>query len=108
MNLVNEIEQLLSEDVIEPEAATRLILVSQREILESVTKLEEATEANSEYIAHYPSITWLWAHRRKGTVLVVALVFLALYFLLTPITISDWRHVILEAVGLPHDLGLDH
>ena len=105
VTLNDEIKQLLAEDKIDPEAATRLILVTQQEILNRMTKLEGTVAANCEYIATYPSIMWLWVHRRKGTALVVVLVFLALYFVLTPITISDWRHAIMEWVGLPRDLG---
>ena len=91
VTLNDEIKDLLAEDKIDPEAATRLILVTQQEILNRMTELEGLTSANCEYIARYPSFTWLWMHRRKGTALVVVVVFLGLYFALTPITISDWR-----------------
>jgi hypothetical protein len=107
MKLSEEIETLLAAEKIDEEAAIRLMLVSQRELLERMKVVEAVATANGEYLANYPSITWLWSHRRKTTVVIVIAVFLALYFLLSPVTISDIRHAILEALGLPVDLGLN-
>lgn len=106
MKLVAKIEQLLEEDRIDQEAALRLMLVTQKELLERMETVEQTTRTNSEYLAHYPSITWLWSNQRKSTILVIMIVFLILYFLFTPITISDIRHALLDSVGLPPDLGV--
>lgn len=101
MKLSNKIEELLEDDKLDTELALRLMLLTQMELLERIESVETIANGNSEYLAHYPSVLWLWVHRRKSTILVVVVIFLLLYFLLIPISVSDIRHAIFEALGLP-------
>ena len=87
MKLSNEIEDLLKEERIDSDAAIRLMLVSQKEILERLSSVENGVNHNGATIADheqfhkdYPTLTWLWYHRRKE--LIIAAVVLFIVFLL--------------------------
>lgn len=105
MKLVSKIEELLDEERIDSEAAMRLMLLAQLELMERMENVEKVSNGNCDYHIKYPSITWLWSHRRKTTIAVVVAVFLLLYFMLTPIGISDLRHSIMNALEIPHELS---
>lgn len=110
MKLSNEIEDLLKEKKIDTDAAIRLMLVSQKEILERLASVENgvkkngaATEEHAQFHVKYPSLTWLWYHRRKELIIAAVVLFIIFYTLFSPITISDLRHPIMDYLGLPHD-----
>ena len=102
VELVSKIDALVEEQSIDTDTALRLILLSQKDVMKRMSAVEATSKANGEYLVHYPSLTWLWVHRKKGTIFTVVAVFLLLYFLLTPLTISDIRHGIMDWAGLPH------
>lgn len=106
VRLIEQIDELLEEQRIDSQTALRLMLLTNKELLERMSGCEEKTREHEAYIKGYPSVLWLWSNRRKETILVIVLVFLLLYFLMSPITISDIRHALLELFGLPADLGL--
>ena len=110
MKLSNEIEDLLKEERIDSDAAIRLMLVSQKEILQRLASVENGVTANGvtaaeheRFHAKYPSLTWLWYHRRKELIIAAVVLFIVFYTLFSPITISDLRHPIMDYLGLPHD-----
>ncbi len=100
MNLAEKIEELLKDDHMDQEAAIRLILLSQSEIIDRLSTLEEEIAFLREYQNSYPSLTWLLVHRRRVTLLIIALVFVLLY-LLSPIESIAIAQLIAKSLGLP-------
>lgn len=100
MNLAEKIEELLKDDHMDQEAAIRLILLSQSEIIDRLSTLEEEIACLRKYQDSYPSLTWLIVHRRRVTFLIIALVFILLY-LLSPIESIAIAQLIAKTLGLP-------
>lgn len=99
-DLLGEINSLIHEDKLETEAALRLMLKSQQRILKRLEEVERIARDNRDYAQRYPSVSWLWANRRKTAIAMVVIVWVVMYFLFSPITISDIRHAILESMGV--------
>lgn len=118
--IVEQIEDLLKEDSISPEAALRLILANQVTITkelhrvnsqmdtfkdgveEKVDDLCKRVEALERYRTDYPSIGWLWKHRKK-LVLFVMLLLMFSYAILFGwwIGIPEIRQAIATWFGIP-------
>lgn len=101
MSPQTEIAQLLAEDEISTETAVRLILKSQHQMQDDIANIAAMMEEVKDYQDRYPSITWLFANKRKETTLVALAIFTLFYSLFSPITISDLRHSIFVAIGIP-------
>jgi hypothetical protein len=98
-DLLGEINSLIHEDKLETEAALRLMLKSQQRILRRTEEVERISRENRDYSQRYPSLAWLWMHRRRTTIITIFLAWLALYILFSTVTIADFRHFLLELVG---------
>ena len=101
MTTQDEIAQLLAEDEISTETAVRLILKSQAKMQTDIKLIAANSDNISEHHTRYPSVLWLFAHRRKETVATALAIFTLFYSVFTPITISDLRHAIAAAIGIP-------
>lgn len=101
-HLYREIQRMVEQGDIETSEAVRLLLLSHAQLLAEMGALKkELSEAQ-----RYPSLTWLWAHRRKDVVAMLVVVFVVYTFLFSPWHISDIRHALLQLTGLPTDLGI--
>ncbi len=129
-DIINEIGNLLEEESIEPDVALRLILANQvtmtrqlSDIQQSVTKfrmrseermdsfekdiddrLDDVTDrllALEEYRTHYPSLMWLWIHRRRTLFFVAIVLALAYTVVFGWLGIDDVRHAVFNWVGIP-------
>lgn len=98
---ITEIKDLLKDDNLNTDAALRLMLVTQLRILEEVERTKQRLEGVAESQRKYPSVAWMFANHPKKTAAIIFAVFMVLYTLLSPITISDIRHAILEWMGIP-------
>ena len=99
---IGEIKELLRENNLNTEAAMRLMLVMQIRIIEQFEMTEAQLNEVIKKQERYPSIAYMFANNPKKTVLVIFLIFLLLYTIMSPITISDMRHAILDWMGIPH------
>ena len=99
--VIKEIRDLLREDNLNTDAAIRLMLTMQLRILEEVERTIRRVDEAVAVQTKYPSVSWMFSHHPKKTIAIVFAVFMVLYTLLSPITISDMRHAILEWVGIP-------
>jgi len=100
MNLAEKIEELLKDDHIDQEAAIRLILLSQSEIIDRLSTLEEEITRLRKYQDDYPSLTWLLVHRRRPTILVIVSILLLLYFLSATESIAI-AQFLARSLGIP-------
>ena len=101
MTTQDEIAQLLAEDEISTETAVRLILKSQAKMQDDIKLIAANSDSIHAHHIQYPSVLWLFAHRRKETIGTALAIFTVFYSLFTPITISDLRHAIAAAIGVP-------
>lgn len=111
--ITDEIRTLLKEDNLNYEAALRLILANQiiisrrmRETQDSVGELKADVKDIKESLGKYPSVVWMWYHKRKTLILGVIVLMVLYTVLFSPINFSDIRQVLLDWAGLPPDLGL--
>ena len=96
---LNEISDLLQEKEISTEAATRLMLRTQSRIIHTQTAMLTQIKSVKSYNERYPSITWLYTHRRKTTIFVAFAIFAIFYSIFAPITITDIRQGLLTALS---------
>ena len=101
-HLYREIHNMVEHGDIETTEAVRLLLLSHAQLLSEMTELKRELAE----LRRYPSLTWLWANRRRDVVVLLTVVFLIYTFLFAPWQISDLRQAILHLVGLPTDLGI--
>ena len=100
MDLAQKIEELLKDDHMDQQAAIRLILLSQSEIIKRLAVLEDELERQGHYQSTYPTVTWLLIHRRRPALLLIALIVVILY-LLSPADTAALAAVIAKALGIP-------
>lgn len=111
--ITDEIRSLIKEENLNTDAALRLILANQiimnrriKETKECISEIKEDVVLIKESLERYPSLIWMWYHKRK-TLIFGLIVLMVLYTILfSPINFSDIRQVLLDWVGLPPDLGL--
>lgn len=111
--ITEEIVALIKEDNLNTEAALRLILANQlvvnRRTLETKTSVGEVQQDVSDIkksLEMYPSVIWLWFHRRKTLIAAVLVLMLIYTVLFGVVNISDIRQALLSLAGLPPDLGI--
>ncbi len=97
-----EIADLLQEREISQEAATRLILRTQSRMMTKINSIKTIATTANAYNKKYPSLTWLFSHRRKTTITVAFIIFAFFYSVFVPITIADIRESLLATIsGIP-------
>ena len=112
--MTEEIRELLKEDNLNTDAALRLMLASQlimgrrqKETKECVGEVKEDVSAIKLSLERYPSIVWMWFHRRKTLIVAIFVLMLIYTVLFGVVNISDIRQAMLQLAGLPTDLGLE-
>lgn len=112
-DVTQELKSMLEGGKLDSDDALRLLLVmvnqvqldmmalrqKNTEVLERIAKIEAHNEK-------YPSLMYLWSNDTRRLLVILIIVFLLYTFIISPWMISDIRHVILEMLGLPHDLGI--
>ena len=100
--MTNDIRTLIENSNMEPKEVDRLILITLSDIHEKLNELaadmdslRQETESVTQYRDKYPSITWLWSHRRKDLMIIMVIVFLIYTLLVTPYNIQEIRNSIL-------------
>ncbi len=111
--ITKEIKDLLKDDNLETDAALRLMLASQlvmsrrlKETKECVGEVKADVVVIKQSLERYPSIMWMWFHRRRTLIAIVFAVMLIYTVLFGVVNISDIRQALLELAGLPTNLGL--
>lgn len=110
--ITNEIKALIKEDNLNTDAALRLILANQLivnrrmvETKECVSELKDDIAYIKDSLEKYPSVMWMWFHKRKTLILTIVIIMVAYTVLFSPVNFSDIRQVLLDWIGLPPDLG---
>ena len=93
MKVTKEIHELLREGKINTDAAIRLMLEAQVEILERLAIIETERIGSLEnrikdlvnIQEHYPSLLWLWHKNRKGVLFYGSIVVIITLVLLSPV-----------------------
>lgn len=98
--LINEMRTMLGQNTLDDHEAIRLLLASQTAILANQMEIARRVGALEAMHAEFPSLLWLIQHRPRRVAAAIFFVFLLLYILFAPITISDLRNMILEWIGL--------
>lgn len=111
--ITEEIVALIKEDNLNNDAALRLILANQLVINRRMKKTNEVVDEVKEDVSaiklsleRYPSVMWMWFHRRKTLIAAVLVLMLMYTVLFGVVNISDIRQALLSLAGLPPDLGI--
>ena len=100
--LYQEIRRMVEQGDLETPEAVRLLLLSHAQLLQEMVEIKEELAEQRQY----PSLTWLWAYRRKDVILIIAIIFVTYTVLFSPWNISDIRQAVLHTLGLPADMGM--
>lgn len=111
--ITQEIKSMLSSGKLDSDEAMRLLLVMVAHIQSDVSAMATANLEILErvkdieaYNERYPSVLYMWSTNPRKLVIIFIVIFLIYTLVVSPWMISDIRHVLLEMIGLPHDLGL--
>ena len=111
--LTSEIKQMIESGKMDGDEAMRLLLVMvsriQRDVGKMADRNEEILERVKEverYNERYPSVYYMWQHRRHEIITTLIIIMLIYTFVASPWMISDLRHALLHMLGLPTDLGI--
>ena len=97
------------EEITEEIGALANQLVVNRRMTETKECIGEVKDDVSDIkhrLEKYPSILWLWFHRRKTLIAAFFVLMLMYTILFGVVNISDIRQALLHLAGLPTNLGL--
>lgn len=98
MQLTREIHALVSEEKLDADAAIRLMLEAQLEILQKLQDLDQRLQRLENVQEDSPSWLWLWKFNRKDALLQTLLRFgigLAFFW---PLILPDTRQPVVELI----------
>lgn len=105
------IHKLVAENKVEGKDVSLLILAELKSIhqkidamdkqnTEQMTQLKAQISAVKEIQDEYPSITWLWAYRRKDTIVFIVLLFAIYTVVIYPTSIGLIRQLVFSLMGI--------
>jgi len=112
-DVTKEVKAMLEGGKLNTDDALRLLLVMVDQVQSDVAEVKKTNkktmksiEELESYNAHYPSMLGLWYTNPRKLLVILIIIFLVYTFIITPWMISDIRHVLLELLNLPQDLGI--